>query len=80
MFTFETYAGKQQGPQWRIDNVEDLVAEKDAEDWEEEENDEAHKKYTPAGSEVIFALWLKKERKNILTECHHQGFELRVHP
>lgn len=55
--TFETHAGEEQGPQWRIDNVEDLVAEKDAEDWEEEENDQAYKKYALAGSEVIFALW-----------------------
>lgn len=58
----ETHAGEEQGPQWRIDNVEDLVAEKDAEDWEEEENDQAHKKYAVAGGEVIFGLWLKKKK------------------
>lgn len=60
---FETYAGEEQGPQWRIHNMEDLIAEKDAEDWEEEENDQAHKKYAPAGGEVILALWFKKKRE-----------------
>lgn len=73
--TFETYAGEQQGPQWRIDNVEDLVAEKDAEDREEEENDQAHKKYAPAGGEVIFGLWLKKQKKSIFNKYNHGGFK-----
>lgn len=53
----ETHAGEEQGPQWWIDNVEDLVAEKDAEEREEEQNDQAHEKDAPAGSEVIFSLW-----------------------
>lgn len=61
--TFETHAGEEQGPQWRIHKVEDLVAEKDAEDREEEQNDQAHKKYACAGSEVVFGLWLKDKKR-----------------
>lgn len=52
----ETHTGEKQGPQGRVDKVEDLVAEKDAEDREEEQNNQAHKKYAMAGCEVIFAL------------------------
>lgn len=49
-------AGEEQGPQGGIDNVQDLVADEDAEDGEEQQDDEAHEEHAPAGSEVILAL------------------------
>lgn len=70
----ETYTGEKQGPQGCVDKVEDFVAEKDAEDREDEQNNQAHKKYAVAGCEVIFALWLK-DKKSILTKCNLQKFE-----
>lgn len=51
-----THTGEEQSPQGGIDDVQDLVTDKDAKDGEKEEHDEAHKQHTPAGSEVILAL------------------------
>lgn len=51
-----TYTGEEQSPQRSVDDVQDLVTDKDAEDGEEEEHNEAHKQHPPAGSEVILAL------------------------
>lgn len=49
-------AGEEQGPQRGIDDVQDLVANEEAEDGEEQQHDQAHKQHAPAGSEVILAL------------------------
>lgn len=70
----ETHTGEKQGPQGCVDKVEDLVAEKDAENREDEQNNQAHKKYAMAGCEVVFALWLK-DKKSILTKCNLQKFK-----
>lgn len=51
-----TYTGEEQSPQGGVDDVQDLVANKYAEDGEKEEHDEAHEEHTSAGSEVILAL------------------------
>lgn len=61
----ETYAGEEQGPQWGIDNVQDPVADKDAEDGEEQQDDQAHKQHAPTGSEVILALWWRRKRHEV---------------
>lgn len=56
LYLGKTYAGENQSPQWGIDNVQDLVTDKNAEDAEKCQDDQAHKQHTPTGSEVIFAL------------------------
>lgn len=57
----ETYAGEEQRPQGGIDNVQDLVTDEDAEDGEEQQDDQAHKQHSPAGSEVILALQWERQ-------------------
>lgn len=59
----ETYAGEEQGPQWGVDDVQDLVTDEDAEEGEEQQHDQAHKQHAPTGSEVILALWWRRKGK-----------------
>lgn len=56
-----TYAGEEQGTEGGVDDVEDFVLNKDAEDGGDEQDNQTDEKHTPAGSEVIFALFLKQE-------------------
>lgn len=59
----DTYAGEEQSPQWRVDDVQDPVAEEDAENGEEQQHDEAHEQHASTGSEVVLALWWRRGKK-----------------
>lgn len=48
--------GEEQGAQGGIDNMQNPVADEDAEDGEQQQDDETHEEHSPAGSEVILAL------------------------
>lgn len=63
----ETYAGEEQSAQWGINDVQDPMADEDAQDGEEQQHDQANKQHAPTGSEVIFALWRQDVRKHEAT-------------
>lgn len=56
-----THAGEQQGPERSVDDVQDFVLDEDAEERGNDQDNQTDEKNAPTGSEVIFALFLKKE-------------------
>lgn len=62
--------------------MQDLVADEDAEDGEEQQDDQAHKQHAPTGSKVILALSEEEKDKRLeymrykrsLVKVTHQGF------
>lgn len=68
----KSYTGEEERAQRGVHDVQDVVADEDAEDPEEEEDDHTHKQDSGTGSEVIFGLcgFAKKNNKQTRQGSH----------
>lgn len=59
--------------------MENFVLDEDAEERGQDQDNQTDKKNTPAGSEVIFALFLKKRSIMSVSGCYHMQRMQRMH-